>query len=61
VKALNSAEESRSPDRDFVNDILTVEELAARLRLKPSWVYTHADTLGAIASGNIFVSHGVGS
>ena len=29
------------------NEILTVQEVAVRLRVKPSWVYAHADDLGA--------------
>jgi hypothetical protein len=35
--------------------LLTVEELAARLRVQPSWVYTHADELGAFRLGNTSV------
>lgn len=31
--------------------LLTVEELAARLRVKPSWVYSHADDLGVLRLG----------
>jgi len=31
--------------------LLTVEEIAAKLRVKPSWVYTHADQLGAFRLG----------
>ena len=31
--------------------LLTVDELAARLRLKPSWIYTHADELGGYRLG----------
>lgn len=31
--------------------LLTVEEVAARLRVKPSWIYGHADALGAIRLG----------
>ena len=29
------------------DEILTVPEVAVRLRVKPSWVYAHADDLGA--------------
>ena len=29
------------------DEILTVQEVAVRLRVKPSWVYAHADELGA--------------
>lgn len=31
--------------------LLTVQEVASRLRLKPSWVYEHADDLGAYRLG----------
>lgn len=33
------------------DEILTVEEVAARLRVKASWVYGHADMLGAFHLG----------
>jgi len=33
------------------SDLLTVEEIAVRLRVKTSWVYTHADELGALRLG----------
>jgi excisionase family DNA binding protein len=33
------------------SDLLTVDEIAARLRVKSSWVYTHADELGALRLG----------
>jgi hypothetical protein len=33
------------------NELLKPEELAARLRVKRSWVYTHADDLGAYRIG----------
>lgn len=36
---------------DTNSDLLTVEEIAARLRVKNSWVYTHADELGAFRLG----------
>jgi excisionase family DNA binding protein len=32
-------------------DFLTVSEVAARLRVKSSWVYQHADDLGAYRLG----------
>lgn len=32
-------------------DFLTVAEVALRLRVKPSWVYAHADDLGAYRLG----------
>jgi hypothetical protein len=31
--------------------LLTVDEIAVRLHLKRSWVYTHADDLGAYRLG----------
>ena len=31
--------------------LLTVQEVADLLRLKPSWVYAHADDLGAFRLG----------
>jgi len=34
-----------------ISYLLTVEEVAARLRVKPSWVYTHADELGVLRPG----------
>lgn len=33
------------------NDLLTVPELATRLRVRASWVYSHADELGALRLG----------
>ncbi len=36
---------------DSVEPLLTPEELAQRLKVKRSWVYTHADRLGAIRLG----------
>ncbi len=32
-------------------ELLTVEEVATRLRVKPSWIYQHADDLGAFRLG----------
>ena len=32
-------------------DLLTVQELAERLQLKASWVYSHANELGAYRLG----------
>lgn len=32
-------------------EILTVEQVAQRLQLKPSWVYAHAGQLGAYRTG----------
>jgi excisionase family DNA binding protein len=36
---------------DTQNTLLTVQELAELLKLKPSWVYEHADDLGAYRLG----------
>jgi hypothetical protein len=33
------------------DDLMTVSELAARLRVTASWVYTHADSLGVYRLG----------
>jgi hypothetical protein len=33
------------------SDLLTVPELASRLRVKASWIYCHADELGALRLG----------
>ena len=32
-------------------EMMTVQEVAARLRIAPSWVYTHANLLGAYRVG----------
>jgi excisionase family DNA binding protein len=32
-------------------DLITVEEIAVRLKIKRSWVYSHADELGAYRLG----------
>jgi hypothetical protein len=32
-------------------EILTVDQVAIRLQLNPSWVYAHADQLGAYRTG----------
>ena len=32
-------------------ELLTVEEIARRLQVKESWVYSHADDLGAFRLG----------
>jgi hypothetical protein len=36
---------------DDRNQVLTVPELAHRLRVAPSWIYAHADVLGAYRLG----------
>jgi excisionase family DNA binding protein len=35
----------------MLTDLMTVEEVAARLKLKKSWVYANADRLGAYRLG----------
>jgi hypothetical protein len=35
----------------FMDLMMTVEELAARLQVKTSWVYSHADELGVYRLG----------
>ena len=42
----------------IVFEILTVQEVADRLRLKPSWVYANADKLGAYRVGKYLVPMG---
>lgn len=37
--------------RNGEDAILTVSEVAERLQLPPSWVYSHADALGAYRLG----------
>ncbi|PYX85529.1 MAG: hypothetical protein DMG70_03305 [Acidobacteria bacterium] len=43
--------ESTLSPRAPAEEILTVEQVANRLQLKPSWVYAHADQLGAYRTG----------
>ena len=38
-------------DSNLPTGLLTVSEVAARLKVKDSWVYTHADQLGAFHLG----------
>jgi hypothetical protein len=38
-------------DLKLPETLLTVQEIASHLRLKPSWVYEHADELGAYRLG----------
>lgn len=42
---------SSQGDLKLPETLLTVRELANHLRLKPSWVYEHADELGAYRLG----------
>lgn len=39
------------PEAKVTEDLLTVCEVAARLRLKASWVYSHSHQLGAYRLG----------
>jgi hypothetical protein len=34
-----------------MEELLTVQQVASRLQLKPSWVYAHTEDLGAIHVG----------
>ena len=43
--------ESTLSPQGAAEEILTVEQVADRLQLKPSWVYAHADQLGAYRAG----------
>ncbi len=43
--------ESTPSPLSSAEEILTVDQVAQRLQLKPSWVYTHADQLGAYRAG----------
>ena len=36
---------------DFMDLMMTVEDLAAKLQVKASWVYSHADELGVYRLG----------
>lgn len=44
IPVMNTASEAGA-------ELLTVDDLASRLRVKRSWVYTHADDLGAYRLG----------
>jgi len=46
-----SAVELSKRDLKLPETLLTVQEIANHLRLKPSWVYEHADELGAYRLG----------
>lgn len=39
------------PDQKLSADLLKVEEIAIKLGVKPSWIYAHADALGAYHLG----------
>jgi excisionase family DNA binding protein len=51
--------EERSPEETCLSAeaLLTPEELAVRLRVKRSWVYSHADELGAYRCGKYLRFH----
>jgi hypothetical protein len=36
---------------DSTQELLVVSEVSRRLKVKPSWVYSHADDLGALRLG----------
>jgi hypothetical protein len=44
-------ENNISAQPTVVFELLTVSEIARRLRVAPSWVYSHADLLGAFRLG----------
>ena len=46
-----SAVRPNTRDLKLPETLLTVQEVADHLRLKPSWVYEHADELGAYRLG----------
>ena len=51
---LENTKQMHAPRLDNVlsaDEMLTVHELAERLRLPSSWVYSHADTLGVYRLG----------
>jgi hypothetical protein len=39
------------PDQKLSADLLKVEEIAIKLGVKPSWIYAHAEALGAYHLG----------
>ena len=45
------SEKHVDPDGALTDGVLTVKEVAVRLRVKPSWVYLHATELGALRVG----------
>ncbi len=52
----SSTDEPSEPEIDHIEvefrpKLLTVAEVAARLGVKPSWVYAHADELGVYRMG----------
>lgn len=42
---------TKQPHSDVEPQLLTIPELARRLRVKTSWVYSHATDLGALRVG----------
>ena len=49
MKAENNSQPSTKADeKNFIDELLTAEEVAARLRVRTSWIYghIHAGTLG---------------
>ncbi|HWF92295.1 MAG TPA: hypothetical protein VN684_08425 [Terriglobales bacterium] len=46
-----------NPARVASSEILTVSEIAARLRVPTSWVYGHADLIGVLRVGKYLRFH----
>jgi hypothetical protein len=51
MSRFDAVEERNGSQRDIVDAFMTVEELALKLRVKPSWVHAHADELGVYRVG----------
>ena len=51
VTQLLQHQQTHEPNPASTTRLLTVKELAHHLHLNPSWVYEHADQLGAIRTG----------
>ena len=47
----NTMKETYAPEDISSEAFLTPDELAVRLRVKRSWIYSHADELGAYRCG----------
>jgi len=51
MRATHAQTEATLETGNSEDQLLDVAQLAARLRVKPSWVYRHAHTLGALRLG----------
>jgi hypothetical protein len=51
-RVLELAAEAQAADGDEPSELLTVADVAARLRVTPKWVYAHQQELGAIRLGD---------